>query len=147
MATTRTMLEPVPILGLTLRQFIGGKSIRIVFFFSLVPAIFALIYMLETGDTTAREFMEELGLAVLVREKIASIRHAYTTFRVTLHAFFCERAEAGEAPSLPAAGRARWVAPGELARYPFPAANARLIALLNGGAAPPAERSPKGCVP
>ena len=51
------MLEPVPILNLTLRQFIGGKSIRIVFLFSLVPAVFALIYMLETGDTTAREFV------------------------------------------------------------------------------------------
>ncbi|MGH9173742.1 MAG: ABC transporter permease [Vicinamibacterales bacterium] len=51
------MLEPLPILGLTLRQFIGGRAIRIVFIFSLVPAIFALIYALEPGDLTAREFV------------------------------------------------------------------------------------------
>lgn len=50
------MLDPTPILGLTLRQFIGGRSIRIVFLFSLVPALFALIYILEPGNTTAREF-------------------------------------------------------------------------------------------
>ena len=56
MATTRSILEPVPILGLTLRQFIGGKSIRIVFLFSLVPAIFSLIFMLDSGNSTAREF-------------------------------------------------------------------------------------------
>lgn len=56
MASARSMLDPAPILGLTLRQFIGGKSIRIVFLFSLVPALFALIYMLDSGDLTAREF-------------------------------------------------------------------------------------------
>jgi ABC-2 type transport system permease protein len=56
MAIARSMLDPVPILGLTLRQFIGGKAIRIVFLFSLVPAIFALIYLLDSGSMTAREF-------------------------------------------------------------------------------------------
>jgi len=56
MATARSMLDPLPILGLTLRQFIGGRAIRIVFLFSLVPALFALIYLLEPGGTTAREF-------------------------------------------------------------------------------------------
>ena len=60
MATARTMLEPVPILGLTLRQFVGGKAIRIVFLFSLVPAIFALIFMLDSGNSTAREFVAGL---------------------------------------------------------------------------------------
>ncbi|HEX5166888.1 MAG TPA: ABC transporter permease subunit [Thermomicrobiales bacterium] len=56
MATARSMLDPTPILGLTLRQFIGGKSIRIVFLFSLVPALFSLIFMLDSGDLTSREF-------------------------------------------------------------------------------------------
>lgn len=50
------MLDPLPILGLTLRQFIGGRAIRIVFLFSLVPALFSLIYLLEPGDMTTREF-------------------------------------------------------------------------------------------
>lgn len=56
MATARSLLDPAPIFGLTLRQFVGGRSIRIVFLFSLVPAIFSLIYMLDSGDTTARGF-------------------------------------------------------------------------------------------
>lgn len=51
------MIEPMPIFGLTLRQFIGGKAIRIVFLFSLVPAIFSLIYLIDTGTTTQREFV------------------------------------------------------------------------------------------
>jgi ABC-2 type transport system permease protein len=57
MASARSMMEPVPILGLTLRQFVGGKAIRIVFLFSLVPAIFSLIYLIDSGMTTPREFV------------------------------------------------------------------------------------------
>jgi len=51
------MMDPVPILGLTIRQFIGGKAIRVVFLFSLVPAIFALIYLIDAGTSTPREFI------------------------------------------------------------------------------------------
>ena len=65
MATTRTMLEPFTIVGLTLRQFIGGKAIRIVFLFSLVPAIFALIYLLEPYDTTPREAIANIAMELI----------------------------------------------------------------------------------
>jgi ABC-2 type transport system permease protein len=60
MASARSILGPIPILDLTLRQFIGGKAIRVVFLFSLAPAIFALIFMLDSGDTTGREFFASM---------------------------------------------------------------------------------------
>lgn len=53
-------LEVLPIFALTLRQFIGGKGIRVVLLFTLLPALFALIYALETQGVTAREFVDDL---------------------------------------------------------------------------------------
>jgi A/G-specific adenine glycosylase len=37
-----------------------------------------------------REIMEELGVEVKVSDRLGVYKHAYTHFRVTLHAFFCE---------------------------------------------------------
>ena len=49
-----------------------------------------------------REIHEELGVDVCVGEELGVYRHAYTHFKVTLHAFFC-RLERGEpAPLRPA---------------------------------------------
>jgi ABC-2 type transport system permease protein len=53
-------LEAAPIFLLTLRQFMGGRAIRVVFFFSLVPALFAGIYALNAQGTTSREFLDGL---------------------------------------------------------------------------------------
>lgn len=72
-----------------------------------------------------REFLEELGLRVACKEKIAVIRHSYTRFRVTLHAFFVQ---SGPVPELP--GNARFVTPAQLRELAFPAANKRLIRIL-----------------
>lgn len=103
---------------------------------------------LETGESpeTAlnREIKEELGVEVTIREKLMTIRHAYTQFRVTLHVFRC---------ALPR-GRIRatqceqwkWVRPGELEAFAFPAANAKVVQHLkgNGGAPPTSSPSKKG---
>jgi A/G-specific adenine glycosylase len=37
-----------------------------------------------------REICEELGVAVDIRDKLGTYRHAYTHFRVTVHAFYCK---------------------------------------------------------
>lgn len=50
----------LPILVLTLRQFIGGKAIRIVALGSLLPALFSMIFALDSGGITALEFMNGL---------------------------------------------------------------------------------------
>jgi len=79
-----------------------------------------------------REIKEELGIGVRPLEKLALIRHSYTRFRVALHAYLCEVCDLlpRKEPVLSAAVECRWVLPAELALYPFPAANRRLIGIL-----------------
>jgi A/G-specific adenine glycosylase len=79
-----------------------------------------------------REIEEELGISVRPLEKLALIRHSYTRFRVALHAYRCEVSDLSpqEEPVPRAAVECRWVLPAELALYPFPAANRRLIGIL-----------------
>ena len=79
----------------------------------------------------AREFMEEVGLAVNVGQEVAVVKHAYSHFRITLHAF---RVQVAGASPLPAeAPDRRWVALSELGALAFPTANRRVLeALLSG---------------
>jgi A/G-specific adenine glycosylase len=79
-----------------------------------------------------REIEEELGIGVRPLEKLALIRHSYTKFRVALHAYLCEFCDElpQKEPVPRAAVECRWVTPAELALYPFPAANRRLIGIL-----------------
>lgn len=82
-------------------------------------------------DALVREFHEELELRVTPVEKLAVVRHGYTSFKVTLHAFICRIAHGeNRAPVLHAAVESRWVSPEDLDRYAFPAANRKLIKLL-----------------
>lgn len=75
----------------------------------------------EKGEDFAqclrREIVEELGVSIEVGEAIGVFRHAYTHFKVTLHAFHCSLA-AGEPRPLEAS-ELRWVQPGEMAQYPM----------------------------
>ena len=91
---------------------------------------------LEAGESpqTAlkREFLEELGLHVSCPDKITTIRHAYTNFRVTLHAFLCKLSKPSQNPLLHAASEARWVTRDQLDEFAFPAANRKLIKILAG---------------
>ncbi len=75
-----------------------------------------------------REIREELGVEIAVGERVTVVRHAYTHFRITLHAFRC-RLVAGEPQTLGCEAW-RWVTADELADYPFPAADHRIIAAL-----------------
>jgi A/G-specific adenine glycosylase len=77
-----------------------------------------------------REFMEELEIRITGLRKFGVIRHSYTSFRVTLHAFLCRLEDGRQRPVLRSAVDGRWVTPRELADYPFPAANQRLIRAL-----------------
>ncbi len=68
-------------------------------------------------DCLIREIREELGATIRVCEPFGIYQHAYTHFRITLHAFFCELIE-GEPKAIEAAELA-WVNPGELQHYPM----------------------------
>jgi A/G-specific adenine glycosylase len=64
-----------------------------------------------------REIGEELGADIEVGEQLGIYQHAYTHFRVTLHAFHCTLLK-GEPRPIQAADLC-WVLPAELAQYPM----------------------------
>jgi A/G-specific adenine glycosylase len=65
-----------------------------------------------------REICEELDAEVEVGGQIGVYRHAYTHFRVTLHAFRC-RLHPGARPRPLEASDLRWVHPAELKNFPM----------------------------
>ncbi|MDD5088936.1 MAG: A/G-specific adenine glycosylase [bacterium] len=79
-------------------------------------------------DCVAREIREELGIEIRVRDEIASVRHAYSHFRITLHAFDC-RMTRGRIRKLGVADF-RWVRPEELAHFAFPKADRVILEKL-----------------
>jgi A/G-specific adenine glycosylase len=76
-------------------------------------------------EALARELMEELGIRVEVSEFLVQVKHAFTHFRITLHAFAC-RHVGGDPARLKVADFA-WVALDDLDRYAFGKADQRVI--------------------
>ena len=77
------------------------------------------------GDALMRAVQEGLAVTVSVGAPILVVRHAYTHFRIALHAFHCLWA-AGE-PQPTAYDTWRWVATGELASFAFPVTDRKVI--------------------
>jgi A/G-specific adenine glycosylase len=77
-----------------------------------------------------REFSEELGIKIHPLHKIGVIKHQYTSFRVTLHCFLCRASDERQEPVLRGAVASRWVTTEEIAQFPFPAANGKLLKRL-----------------
>jgi mutator protein MutT len=86
----------------------------------------------EPGETfqecLRRELREELAIEVEPGELIDAITHHYPEKSVHLRFYHCAW-HTGE-PQLLGCGAVAWVSPAELAHYEFPAADARLLALL-----------------
>jgi A/G-specific adenine glycosylase len=86
----------------------------------------------EDGETLpeclAREMREELDVEVGVGELLLVVRHAYTHFRITLHAFRC-RLVAGEPRCFDCAAF-RWVHPAELDALPMSVADRKIALAL-----------------
>jgi A/G-specific adenine glycosylase len=86
----------------------------------------------EPGETLPeclrREIREELGVEIEVGGLVASVRHAFTHYRITLHAFRCRLVD-GEPQAIGCAD-ARWVALSELDGFAFSAADRKVIAAL-----------------
>ncbi len=86
----------------------------------------------RAGETLAsclqREIKEELGITISVGGKIVTVKHAYTHFRITLHAFACRHAS-GRARKLGVADW-RWVRLDELDSFAFPVTDQKIIAVL-----------------
>ena len=86
----------------------------------------------ETIEETAlREVREETGLRVRITGSYGSVKHAYSHFRITLHAFRCAVVSGRLAAN--SADACRWILPRQLAAFPFPRANQRIIETLFRG--------------
>ena len=86
----------------------------------------------EPGETIeaciTRELQEELAIEVTVGQELISVDHAYSHKRLRFVVHVC-RWLSGEPKPL-ASQQVRWVKPGDLRTYPFPAANSRIIDAL-----------------
>jgi A/G-specific adenine glycosylase len=79
-------------------------------------------------DALKRSVREELGIRIRVKKRVLSVRHAYTHFRITLHAFHC-RLEAGRPQALRCL-RWRWAPRSDLNLFAFSKADREIIAAL-----------------
>ena len=87
----------------------------------------------ESGESPEqclhREIKEELGVTIHIDEKLMTVKHSYTRFRVTLHVFLCRIRSGRVSPNQ--CDEWNWVKTEELDEYPFPAANVKIIKHLN----------------
>jgi len=71
----------------------------------------------ELSACLRREIIEELSIEIKVGKPFGIFKHAYTHFRVTLHAFLCTLN--GSQPQLKEHSDLRWVLPEDLDEYPM----------------------------
>ncbi len=87
---------------------------------------------IEFGETIEecikREIKEELGIEIEVGDRLISIDHAYSHFRVTLTVHHCRHLTGVPQPI--ECDEVRWVTLDELDQFPFPKANIQIIAAL-----------------
>jgi len=84
----------------------------------------------ESGEEALlREIKEETELDVYIGDKIGTIQHAYTHFKITLTAWYCDWTNGGEAQTH-AATENRWVLMDDLKGFAFPKANRKILDLI-----------------
>ncbi len=88
---------------------------------------------IETGESreeaVLREIEEETGLVVDLGEEIGTINHAYTHFKITLTAWFCDWVD-GEA-QMHASSDSKWIHFSEINQHAFPKANLKILKLIS----------------
>lgn len=75
----------------------------------------------EIQQTVERELKEELGVEVKAYKELMSLKHTYSHFSITLHAWLCTLISGEPRPK--ESQEVRWVDRTELEKYPFPKAN------------------------
>jgi A/G-specific adenine glycosylase len=87
----------------------------------------------EEGETleeaVAREYLEETEFQVEVCEKITTVIHHYTRYKVILHCYICKLLSSKKAV-LHAAQEAKWIAVEELQDFGFPAGHRKLLSYI-----------------
>lgn len=79
-------------------------------------------------QTVERELQEELGVEVHPYKEFMKLKHVYSHFSITMHAFLCKLVSGEPTPNC--SQEIRWVEISELENYPFPKANKRLTEKL-----------------
>lgn len=82
----------------------------------------------EIRETVVRELKEELGVDVEITKPFMKLDHAYSHFKITMHAFLCELT--GGTPTANSSQEVKWISIDELEDYPFPKANRKLTEKL-----------------
>jgi A/G-specific adenine glycosylase len=87
---------------------------------------------IQLGETVEecikREILEELAIEIEVGDRLISIDHAYSHFRVTLTVHHCRYLTGIPQPL--ECDEIRWVTLDEIDQFPFPKANSQIIAAL-----------------
>ncbi len=85
-----------------------------------------------TGEThqqaLTRHIKETFELGIQVGGLVATVTHAYTHFRITLHVYRCKTDNETPQPAIHT--EFRWVRPAHFERYAFPKANLKFLGLL-----------------
>ena len=76
-------------------------------------------------DCVKREIKEELDIEVAVNDRLITVNHTYSHFKVTLNVFNCTYLS-GE-PKPIECDEIKWVTLDEIGNYPFPKANGQII--------------------
>lgn len=96
---------------------------------------------IECGETVEecikREIKEELAIDIEVCDRLVTIDHAYSHFRVTLNVFHCRHLSGIPQPI--ECDEIRWVTLEEIDQFPFPKANTQIIAALRQTSELPVE--------
>jgi A/G-specific adenine glycosylase len=79
-------------------------------------------------EALRRTTLEELGIGLKVNGIVTSVKHAYTHFRITLHAFQCD-IESGRPKAL-GCSQWQWIAVSRLSERPFSKADRQVIKAL-----------------
>ncbi|MEM9977845.1 MAG: A/G-specific adenine glycosylase [Cyanobacteria bacterium P01_D01_bin.2] len=76
-------------------------------------------------ECVSREIKEELNIEIAVNDRLITVSHAYSHFKVTLNVFNCTHLS-GE-PQPIECDEIKWVTLDEIDNYPFPKANSQII--------------------
>ncbi len=87
---------------------------------------------IEPGETVeaciAREIQEELGIEIAVGDRLCTVTHAYSHFKVTLNVHHCTHVSGNPQPI--ECDEVRWVSLDAIEEFPFPKANIHIINAL-----------------
>ncbi len=81
-----------------------------------------------------------VGLSVVSRRHLATLKHGVTRFRITLHVYEAAMVTPRGARAAPGHGLSRWVRIDELSNYPLSVTGRKISRLLSGGKVIPRKR-------